>query len=94
MFPPRRHIGETQSQEAGAKEPSSATGVLVSDRFPLTCCFRIAEGLNTITRRGEIGTSTPVFGFRPRRCPFFLMMNDPNDASLIASPFARVSVIS
>jgi hypothetical protein len=27
--------------------------------------FRRAEGLNTITRRVEIGTSTPVFGLRP-----------------------------
>ena len=30
-------------------------------------CLRIADGLNTITRRGEIGTSVPVFGLRPIR---------------------------
>ena len=30
-------------------------------------CLRMADGLNTITRRGEIGTSLPVFGFRPMR---------------------------
>ena len=33
----------------------------------LICCFMIAEGLNTTTRRGEIGTSMPVLGLRPRR---------------------------
>src|SRR5262245_26958053 len=32
-------------------------------------CFRIADGLNTITRRGEIGTSLPVLGLRPIRWP-------------------------
>src|SRR5258707_340363 len=36
----------------------------------LMCCLRIADGLNTITRRGEIGTSVPVLGLRPIRCPF------------------------
>jgi hypothetical protein len=28
---------------------------------------RAADGLNTITRRGEIGTEVPVFGLRPIR---------------------------
>ena len=28
-------------------------------------CLRIADGLNTMTRRGEIGTSLPVLGLRP-----------------------------
>src|SRR6478672_13859789 len=34
---------------------------------PLMRCLRIADGLNTITRRGEIGTSLPVLGLRPTR---------------------------
>ena len=39
----------------------------VAAPFLLMRCFRIADGLNTITRRGEIGTSVPVFGLRPIR---------------------------
>ena len=57
-------------------------------------CFRIADGLNTITRRGEIGTSVPVFGLRPMRWPFLRTMKEPNDDSFTVSPFSRQSVIS
>ena len=62
--------------------------------WPLIRCFRIADGLNTITRRGEIGTSVPVFGLRPIRWPFLRTMNEPNDDSFTVSPFSRQSVIS
>src|ERR1700722_14638657 len=66
--------------------------------FPAACplirCFRMAEGLNTITRRGEIGTSVPVFGLRPIRWPFLRTMNEPNDDNFTVSPFSRQSVIS
>src|SRR6187402_1552744 len=62
--------------------------------FALIRCFRIAEGLNTITRRGEIGTSLPVFGLRPMRCPFLRTTNEPNDESFTVSPRSRQSVIS
>jgi hypothetical protein len=48
----------------------------------LICCFRIADGLNTTTRRGEIVASVPVFGLRPMRSFFLRTMNDPNDDSL------------
>ena len=34
---------------------------------PLMRAFSTLDGLNTITRRGRIGTSTPVFGLRPMR---------------------------
>src|SRR5262249_46841590 len=34
-------------------------------------CLSMAEGLNTMTRRGEIGTSLPVLGLRPIRWPFW-----------------------
>src|SRR5215468_3220450 len=57
-------------------------------------CLRIADGLNTITRRGEIGTSVPVFGFRPIRWPFLRTTNEPNDESFTVSPRSRQSVIS
>ena len=35
---------------------------------PLMRAFSTLDGLNTMTRRGSIGTSTPVFGLRPTRC--------------------------
>src|SRR5215203_5018644 len=57
-------------------------------------CLRIAEGLNTITRRGEIGTSLPVFGLRPIRWPFLRTTNEPNDESFTVSPRSKQSVIS
>src|SRR5262249_37634400 len=57
-------------------------------------CLRIAEGLNTITRRGEIGTSVPVFGFLPIRRPFLRTTNEPKDDSFTVSPRSRQSVIS
>jgi hypothetical protein len=54
----------------------------------------MAEGLNTMTRRGEIGTSLPVLGFRPTRWPFLRTTNEPNDDSFTVSPRSRQSVIS
>src|SRR3954466_5643817 len=57
-------------------------------------CFRIADGLNTITRRGEIGTSVPVFGLRPTRWPFLRTTKEPKDDSFTVSPRSRQSVIS
>src|SRR5262249_37639575 len=62
--------------------------------FALIRCFRIADGLNTITRRGEIGTSFPVFGLRPIRCPFLRTTKEPNDDNFTVSPRSRQSVIS
>src|SRR5262249_1181386 len=37
---------------------------------PLTRAFNTWLGRNTSTRRGMIGTSSPVFGLRPTRRPF------------------------
>src|SRR3954453_19776380 len=54
----------------------------------------MADGLKTITRRGEIGTSFPVFGLRPMRCPFLRTTNEPNDESFTVSPRSRQSVIT
>src|SRR5579862_6390988 len=66
-----------------------------SPLFPeLMRCLRIAEGLNTMTRRGEIGTSLPVFGLRPMRWPFLRTTNEPKDDSFTVSPRSRQSVIS
>src|SRR6478609_5214162 len=87
-------MSRAQSQRAGAEESNSAAGALAPGLFSLICCLRMADALNTTTRRGEIGTSTPVFGLRPGRCFFLRTRNDPNDESLTVSPFASVSVIS
>ena len=61
---------------------------------PLIRAFRTFEGLNTMTRRGSIGTSIPVFGLRPMRCPLSRTTKDPNEDSLTVSPRARQSQIS
>jgi hypothetical protein len=60
----------------------------------LTRFFMTAEALKTITRRGDIGASTPVFGFRPIRLPFWRTWNAPNDDSLTVSPLTTLSEIS
>src|SRR5215510_9555174 len=57
-------------------------------------CLRIAEGLKTMTRRGEIGTSLPVLGLRPIRWPFLRTTKEPKDESFTVSPRSRQSVIS
>ena len=57
-------------------------------------CLSIADGLNTITRRGEIGTSFPVLGLRPILWPFLRTTNDPKEESFTVSPRSRQSVIS
>src|SRR4029079_379666 len=62
--------------------------------WPLMRCLRIADGLNTMTRRGEIGTSLPVLGLRPIRWPFLRTTKEPNDESFTVSPRSRQSVIS
>jgi hypothetical protein len=47
--------------------------------------FIIAEALKSTTRRGAIGASTPVFGFRPMRWPFMRTVNVPNNDSFTIS---------
>jgi hypothetical protein len=79
---------------APAEEPNSTTGVFLPDRFPLICCFKIADDLNEITRRCKIGTSVPVFGLRPTRCFLLRTKNDPNEESLTVSPLSKLAVIS
>src|SRR5262245_58690940 len=68
--------------------------LLLRSAIALIFCLRIADGLNTITRRGEIGTSLPVLGLRPIRCPFLRTTKDPKDDSFTVSPRSRQSVIS
>src|SRR5215510_5430068 len=56
--------------------------------------FMILLGRKTRTRRGVIGTSSPVFGLRPTRWPFWRMPKEPKEESLTASPAASVLEIS
>src|SRR4029078_1381885 len=42
-----------------------------------------------ITRRGAIGTSTPVLGLRPTRWPLSRRMNVPKPDTLTLDPLAR-----
>src|SRR5438105_11676626 len=79
---------------AGSRLAQSSLPLPLTGLWPLIRCFRMADALNTITRRGEIGTSVPVLGLRPIRWPFLRTMNEPNDDSFTVSPFSRQSVIS
>src|SRR5271163_3985159 len=74
--------------------PRSVGYCLPPSASELIRCLRMADGLNTMTRRGEIGTSLPVLGLRPMRWPFLRTTNEPNDDSFTVSPRSRQSVIS
>jgi hypothetical protein len=54
----------------------------------------MAEGLKTITRREEIGTSVPVLGLRPILWPLLRTTKEPNEDNFTVSPRSRQSVIS
>src|SRR3546814_9763702 len=56
--------------------------------------FKTWDARNTRTRRGRIGTSSPVFGLRPMRSPFSRTEKLPNDDSFTISPRTRASEIS
>jgi hypothetical protein len=56
--------------------------------------FSTLDGLNTMTRRGSIGTSTPVFGLRPMRWPLLRTRKEPNEDSFTTSPWASPMQIS
>src|SRR5690348_3170376 len=60
----------------------------------LIWCFSAWEARNTSTRRGLIGTSVPVFGLRPTRCPFWRTAKLPNDEILTFSPSAAAPELS
>jgi hypothetical protein len=86
------HLVEADVPGIGAT-PSEAVGTLPF-AAELIRCLRVADGLNTITRRADIGASLPVFGLRPMRWPFLRTTNKPNDDNFTVSPRSRQSVIS
>src|ERR1700758_3255903 len=51
--------------------------------------FMMLLALKTITRRGVIGTISPVFGFRPMRSDFCRSPKEPKDESFVDSPRSR-----
>src|SRR6056297_3425880 len=77
----------TRGEPARAHSPSESLS-------PLILAFITLEGLKTMTRRGSIGTSTPVFGLRPIRSPFSRTTKDPKEDSFTVSPCSSVSQIS
>src|SRR5579875_1093816 len=55
----------------------------------LTLAFNTWLGRNTNTRRGNMGTSTPVLGLRPTRRPFWRTENVPKPLILTESPLSK-----
>ena len=79
---------------ASPRPRSPSAGALTSAGSALIRDFNTLDGLKTITRRGRIGTSTPVFGLRPMRWPFERTTKEPNEDSFTVSPRAAASQIS
>jgi hypothetical protein len=52
----------------------------VIDFGPLMRRLRIFDALNNSTRRGKIGTASPVFGLRPILSPLLCTTKEPKDA--------------
>src|SRR6478609_5796575 len=93
---PKRHAPFETGKEIKTKAAAEvySDGAAALPFPPLIRCLRIADGLNTMTRRGEIGTSLPVLGLRPMRWPFLRTTKEPNEDSFTVSPRSRQSVIS
>ena len=51
--------------------------------------FNTCDGRKTSTFRGKIGTSSPVFGLRPIRCPFRRTEKLPKEEILTTSSRAK-----
>ena len=51
--------------------------------------FMMLLALKTMTCRGVIGTTSPVFGFLPTRSDFWRRPNEPKDESFMASPRSK-----
>src|ERR1700739_697191 len=61
---------------------------------PLINDFRTFDARKTRTRRGRIGTSCPLFGFRPIRCPLSRTVKLPKEEIFTDSPRAKASTTS
>src|SRR5262245_34704036 len=70
------------------------SAAFLRDSASLMRCFMMLLARNTSTRRGVIGTSWPVLGLRPMRCPLSRIPNDPNEDNFTVSPRSRLAMIS
>ena len=61
------HVPEVKSAACTRLQRDSFSSGSSSAICPFTAALRTGEGLKVSTRRGLIGTSTPVRGLRPRR---------------------------
>src|SRR5258708_11407861 len=85
----------------GDDEAAPADGPGAEDAFAppldsarLILFFRTCEARNTRTLRGRMGTSSPVLGLRPIRCPFWRTEKLPKDEIFTVSPRVSDSTIS
>src|SRR5438105_74091 len=75
-----RTSADRQAQPAASGERSSVpAGASPRGAWRLILCFRMADGLNTTTRRAEILAATPVLGLRPTRWLFLRTVKEPNE---------------
>src|SRR6202008_960020 len=70
--------------------PSTSSSLLVIGKL-LMRALSTLDARKTRTRRGRIGTSCPVFGLRPTRCPLSRTVKLPNDEIFTDSPRAKAS---
>ena len=96
MAPPINNDGLSAdwSRNARYRSPTQTPYPFSASSRPLIFAFRTLDGLNTITLRGRMGTSTPVFGLRPTRSPLERTTKEPKPDSLTVSPRAAASQIS
>src|SRR6185369_9399943 len=82
------HVG------AGLRRDAHDAAPAVEPEPLLTRSLRTWDERKTKTRRGLIGTSSPVLGLRPTRSPFMRTRKLPKDEILTLSPRASASEIS
>ena len=74
--------------------PVSGALITLYFKADLIRSLSTCDGRKTKTRRGKIGTSSPVFGLRPTRWPFWRTEKLPNDEIFTISPRPSASVTS
>jgi hypothetical protein len=82
-----RVVGRRAGARVGWVDAATLAGM------PFTASRSIWLGRKTSTRRGMIGTSTPVFGLRPTRRPFCRTENVPKPLILTDLPTVNASAI-
>ena len=86
-------VVEREARAVNLGQPLGAQ-LLERDKAELIRFFKTCEARNTRTRRGNMGISSPVFGLRPTRSPFWRTTKLPKDDSLTISPRTKALEIS